>query len=429
MPHWNVLVVGNGAREHALVWKLRQSAQVDRLFCAPGNAGTAALAETVDVATRQIETLADWSAANRIDLVVVGPEEPLARGLADRLGERGIPVFGPSAQAARLESSKAWAKELMREAGVPTAAYAIFDDAASAWSYAREQRYPLVLKADGLAAGKGVVIAQTPDEARAAISAILEQRAFGEAGRALVIEEYLRGEELSLLALVSGSRVIPLVPARDHKRIGDGDVGPNTGGMGAIAPSRLVDRHGTTALSDRVLKPVVEALTARGLDYRGVLYAGLMLTDDGPKVLEFNCRFGDPETQVILPLLGDDLAELTYATAIGELGPAPVRILPGYRCAVVLASGGYPGSYQTGLPIRGLDAVDDTALVFHAGTAHSDGQVVTAGGRVLTVVGSGDSLRAAREHAYRNAARIEFEGLYYRQDIGAREIEDSVLRP
>lgn len=422
MPHWNILVVGGGSREHAICWKLRQSPRVDRLYCAPGNGGTATVAENLPLAASQVDVLADWAQANHVDLVVVGPEDPLALGLVDRLTERGIKALGPTASAARLESSKRWAKEIMVEAGIPTAPYAVFDDPQRAWDYARAQPYPLVLKADGLAAGKGVVVAQTPAEARSAIHAALEARVFGEAGRTIVIEEFLDGDELSLIAFVSGRTVAPLALARDHKRVGDGDTGPNTGGMGAIAPSRIISDEAIPRLYTTILEAIATALHERHLIYQGVIFAGLMLTRDGPKVLEFNCRLGDPEAQVILPLLGADLAEIAYATVTGELRPGPLPVLPGYRCGVVIASGGYPGPYRTGLPIEGVDEVDANALVFHAGTKRVDGALVTAGGRVLTVVGQGETLSAARAHAYANVERIRFDGAYYRHDIGLREV-------
>jgi phosphoribosylamine---glycine ligase len=420
-PTWNVLVVGNGAREHTLVWKLCQSTRVERVFCAPGNAGTAAIATNLPLAANQVAQIADWCAANRIDLVVVGPEDPLARGLADLLTERGIPVFGPSAACARIEASKSWAKELLHRSGVPTATYQLFTDANAAWDDVRSGPFPVVLKADGLAAGKGVVVAQTPDEASAAIHAALEDRIFGDAGRALLVEEFLAGEELSLLTVVDGRTALPMLPARDHKRIGEGESGPNTGGMGAYAPTRLADELGTAKLCSLVVEPVVDALAELGLVYRGVLYAGLILTADGPKVIEFNCRMGDPETQVVLPLLADDFAELAFATATGQLARSPLTFHDGYRCGVVLAAGGYPGLHATGLPIHGEADVDESALVFHAGTREHAGQTVTAGGRVLTVVGQGPTLAAAQSHAYANAERIGFDGVYYRRDIGARE--------
>jgi phosphoribosylamine--glycine ligase len=417
----NILVVGNGAREHAILWKLRQSPRAGQLFCAPGNAGTAAVAENVAVAANQVDALVQWAMSHAIDLVFVGPEEPLALGLTDRLLAAGILAFGPTASGARIESSKVWAKELMRRAGVPTAAYAQFEDATEAWKHAKAQRYPLVLKADGLAAGKGVVIAATPEEAREAIDAALERKVFGDAGRRLLIEEFLVGEEVSVLAFVDGRRAAPLVAARDHKRAYDGDTGPNTGGMGAFAPTRLVNPPELARLSSVTIEPIVSALIAAGIDYRGVLYAGLILTAEGPRVIEFNCRLGDPETQVVLPLLAEDLVDLTVAAATGDLPSSTLRVADGYRCGVVLVSGGYPGQYGTGKPIRGLDEVDDQAVVFHAGTLRQGAGIVTSGGRVLTVVGQGPTLAAARSHAYANARRIRFEGVQFRGDIGARE--------
>jgi phosphoribosylamine---glycine ligase len=423
---WNVLVVGSGAREHALLWKLQQSPRVGPLFCAPGNGGTAALAENVPLPANQVDAISDWCVGQRVDLVVVGPEEPLALGLADHLLDRGITVFGPTAAAARIESSKAWAKEIMAEAGVPTAAYATFTEPAAAWDYARAQAFPLVLKADGLAAGKGVVVAREPVEARGFIDDALGKGVFGAAGRTLLVEEFLSGDEVSLLAFVDGRTAVPMVPACDHKRVGDDDAGPNTGGMGAFAPTRLVGERGAEELCARIVRPVVDALRVRGITYRGILYAGLMLTPDGPKVVEFNCRLGDPEAQVVLPLLDADLAELAFATATGQLPNTPLAARPGYRCGVVLASGGYPGPYATGLAIEGLDRLDPSALVFHAGTRQEGDRLVTSGGRVLTVVGAGDTLAAARAHAYANVERVHFADMQLRRDIGRKEALDLV---
>ena len=422
MAGWNALVVGGGSREHTFVWKLSQSPRVESIFCAPGNGGTTALAENVPIAVNRVGELARWVATNRIDLVVVGPEEPLALGLVDRLQELGIPTFGPGAAAAQIESSKSWAKQLMLDAGVPTAAYRVFDRVDEAWDYARTQQYPLVLKADGLAAGKGVLIAGTAEEARAAIDAVLVERTFGAAGQKLIVEEFLQGTEVSLIAFVDGRIAVPLAPSCDHKRIGEGDTGANTGGMGVYAPTRQVSPELLDRWRRDILDPVIAELNRRGLPYRGALYAGLMVTADGPRVIEFNCRFGDPETQVILPLLEGDFAETAYAAATGELDPSAARVAPGYRFGVVVASAGYPGPYRTGLEIRGLESLDSDALVFHAGTRREADSLVTSGGRVLTVVGQGDTLARARAHAYDNVARIHFEGMYYRRDIGWREL-------
>jgi len=423
MAGWKVLVVGNGSREHTFAWKLAQSPRVERIFCVPGNGGTGAIAENVPIAVNQVAALVDWGLAARIDLAIVGPEEPLALGLADRLREAGIPTFGPSAAAARIETSKSWAKDVMAAAGVANAAHRVFSDAADAWAYVQSKTFPLVLKADGLAAGKGVLIANTLEEARSAIDALLVERSFGAAGETLLVEEFLQGHEVSLIALVDGQCVVPLVPACDHKRVGDNDTGPNTGGMGAFAPTKLLDAAETDRLRAQVLDPVVAELAGRGLPYRGALYAGLILTPDGAKVIEFNCRFGDPETQVILPLLESDFAELAYAVATGELSRGAVKTSDGHRCGVVVVSEGYPGAYVTGREIRGLGSLDPQALVFHAGTRREGDRLVTSGGRVLTVVGVGNSLVAAQRHAYDNLERIEFDGMCYRHDIGAREID------
>jgi phosphoribosylamine--glycine ligase len=339
------------------------------------------------------------------DLVVIGPEGPLVAGVADELRRNGIAVFGPGAEAARIEGSKTFAKDVMRAAGVPTA-----ETLAVA-------RPPCVVKADGLAAGKGVFVCRTAEELDEALRAVQQY----EGG--IVIEELLDGREVSLFAISDGRRAVPLGAAQDFKRIGDGDTGPNTGGMGAFAPTRLAEPARADDLCQMVVAPIVEALRERNIVYRGALYAGLMLTADGLKVVEYNCRLGDPETQVVLPLLGDDFAELAYATATGELPGQLAPVNPGYYCGVVLAAGGYPGSYDTGVPIDGLDRVDPAALVFHAGTRRADNGVVTAGGRVLTVVGQGATLAAARQHAYANVERIHFAGAQYRHDIAVREID------
>lgn len=419
-----ILVVGGGAREHALVWKLAQSPRAGALFCAPGNAGTETLAENLPVPASDIDGIVAAVKAHQIDLVVVGPEEPLARGLADRLTVEGVAVCGPSASATRIESSKAWAKELMIAAGVPTARAIVVYDLAEGLAALDRFGLPVVIKADGLAAGKGVVIANTRDEAYQVLSAFLEERTLGEAGTTVVIEDYLEGQEVSVLALTDGKTIIPLPPACDYKRAYDGDRGPNTGGMGAYAPPPAVDSALMTAIRTTILEPTVRAMAERGTPMRGVLYAGLMLTASGPKVLEFNARFGDPEAQVVLPILDADLVTLLDAVARGTLAevpppPPPVRAAVG----VVLASGGYPGPYRTGLPIAGLDQVPPDLLVFHAGTRRTpEGQVVTAGGRVLTVVGLGPDLASARERAYAGVERISFEGAHWRRDIALREI-------
>jgi phosphoribosylamine--glycine ligase len=419
-----VLVVGSGAREHALLWKLAQSPRVATLLCAPGNAGTAELAENLAVRSTDIEAIVRVAIERRIDLVVVGPEEPLARGLVDRLDEAGIRAFGPTRAAARIESSKSWAKDVMAGAGVPTARSAVVRTLEDAIAALGIFSLPVVIKADGLAAGKGVVIAGDRDEAFHILTAFLEDRALGEAAATVVIEEFLRGVEVSVLALTDGESIVPLVPACDYKRVYDRDRGPNTGGMGAYAPPPAVDPAVLATIQSTILEPTVREMADRGTPMRGVLYAGLMLTETGPKVLEFNARFGDPETQVVLPLLDADLAELLAAVADGTLAevpppPAPDRAAVG----VVIASGGYPAPFKTGLTIAGLEEVPDDLLVFHAGTRRDDaGRITTAGGRVLTVVGVGNDLAAARDRAYAGVAALSFEGAHHRTDIAAREI-------
>jgi phosphoribosylamine--glycine ligase len=419
-----VLVVGGGAREHALLWKLAQSPRVAALLCAPGNAGTEELAENLPVRATDVEAIVAAAHDHRIDLVVVGPEEPLAHGLSDRLRDAGIRVFGPTQAAAKIESSKQWAKELLTETGVPTARAMTARTLEEGLSAISNFELPVVIKADGLAAGKGVVIVRDRDEAFHVLTAFLEDRALGEAAATVLVEEFLRGQEVSLLALTDGETIVPLPPACDYKRVFDRDRGPNTGGMGAYAPPPAVDEALQATIRTRILEPTVRAMAARGAPMQGVLYAGLMLTADGPKVLEFNARFGDPETQVVLPLLDADLAELLSAVADGTLSEVPPPPQPTQAAVgVVLASGGYPAPYRTGYPIDGLEAVPDDLLIFHAGTRrNADGRVVTAGGRVLTVVGVGDDLATARDRAHAGVAAIGFEEAHHRTDIAAREL-------
>ena len=425
---FSVLVVGAGAREHALVWALAQSPLVRELWAAPGNPGIASLANVVDLSVTDVAAIADWAAEREIGLVVVGPEAPLALGLADRLRERGIPVFGAGRAAAELEWSKAFAKAFMRRHRIPTAAYAVFDDLPAALDYARDAAYPLVVKADGLAAGKGVVICQTPAAAAAAIRAMLVEGAFGEAGGRVVIESFLAGEELSVIALVDGERIAALPVARDYKRLRDGGAGPNTGGMGSYAPVTNLAPDLLDVVRQTVLQPAVAGLRAEGRPYRGALYAGLMLTPDGPQVLEFNCRFGDPETQVILPLLESDLALLLRDCALGQLDPDVVAARPGAAACVVLAAPGYPEKPRTGDPITGIaEASERGALVFHAGTVLKDGRLVTNGGRVLSVVGTGSDLTEAAELAYHTAKAIRFDGMQMRRDIAGASVGKDAL--
>jgi phosphoribosylamine--glycine ligase len=417
-----VMIVGSGGREHALAWKLAQSPQVASLVIAPGNPGTAALGERIPVPVTDIDGLVRVAVERAIDLVVVGPEDPLARGLGDRLRAAGVAVFGHSAAATRIESSKAYAKEVMAAAGAPTARALVTGDYDEAMAALDGFGLPVVIKADGLAAGKGVVVATTRAEADAALRDFLLDHRFGEASATVVLEEFLAGREVSVLALVDGETVVPLVPACDHKPVGDGNTGPNTGGMGAYAPAPQIDARAMAEIDATILRPVAREMVRRGEPLRGVLYAGLMLTAAGPKVLEFNARFGDPETQVILPILASDLLPLLLATARGELATAaaPQWSARSAVC-VVLVAGGYPGAYGTGDTITGVDdhADRDDTVVFHAGTArNADGRLVTQGGRVLNVVGLGESLEGARTAAYARLAGISFPRATYRTDIG-----------
>lgn len=426
MSSLRILVIGRGGREHALACALLRSPRVERVWCAPGNAGMERMDERVTcvpIDELAFAALNAFATEHQVDLAVVGPEVPLFAGVVDELEAAGITVFGPSARAAAIEGSKVFAKELCLAYGIPTAAYAAFDDYEAAEAYIDTQGAPCVIKADGLAAGKGVTVAGTRAEARAALREAMLERRFGAAGDRVVIEEYLEGEELSLLAFVDGEVVRPMVPAQDHKRAYDGDTGPNTGGMGAYSPVPHISADVVDMATETILKPAAAAMVREGRPFRGVLYAGLMLTDDGPKTIEFNCRFGDPETQVVLPRLVSDLADIMLAVARGNGELADVEIAWSEQAAVcvVLASGGYPGAYRKGLPIGGLDDVRDS-LVFHAGTDAVDGHVVTAGGRLLGVTGVGSDLEHARAKAYGDVERISFEGMHFRTDIGHRAI-------
>jgi phosphoribosylamine--glycine ligase len=415
-----VAVVGAGGREHALAAALAASPGVERVFAVPGNAGTRAVAANVGrIDPLDGAALAAWARAERLDLVVVGPEAPLVAGVADQLAAAGLLVFGPGAEAARIEGSKAFAKEVMAAAGVPTARAEVFSDPGTAVKALDDFGPPWVVKADGLAAGKGVTVTGDPAVAKAAVEAALVDQAHGPAGAQILLEEHLSGPEASLFAVSDGRAVLPLAPARDYKRVGDGDRGPNTGGMGAYSPLADLSAAEVDRIRAVVLEPVVAELARRGASYQGLLYAGLVLTADGPKVLEFNCRFGDPETQALLPRLTGDLAGLLSAAARGDLAAARVGWDPRPCVTVVLASGGYPGPYRTGLPIGGLEAAEAAgARLYHAGTSLGpDGRVVTAGGRVLAVSAVGEDLPAARALAYRAAAEVHFDGVHYRRDI------------
>lgn len=408
------LVIGSGGREHALAWKLSQDSARPQVFVAPGNPGTAEVAENVRISPTDIQGLVDFGERSAIDLTIVGPEAPLAEGMVDAFRARGLRIFGPTQAAARLESSKAFAKDLMHRSGIPTASFSIFDHPAPAVDHVRRLGRSVVVKADGLAAGKGVVVAQTADEAERAIEDMMVHAAFGDAGRRVVIEDRLEGVEASVLFLVGPGGVIPLIPAQDYKRLSDGDRGPNTGGMGAFAPAGNL--YPVQQILDSIVEPTLAAMRRGGCPFTGVLYVGLMLTADGPKVLEFNCRFGDPEAQVILPLLQSDLAAALVDVLDGKQPDLDWR--GGSATCVVLASEGYPARPNTGVPIRGLDNVPEDVLVFHAGTRSDDGTLVTAGGRVLNVLGRGATLADAIERAYAGVSRITFEGAQFRTDIG-----------
>lgn len=414
-----ILVIGSGGREHALVWKLKQSTAADRIFCAPGNAGTGAISENIPIAATDLPQLLSFAKENKIDLTVVGPDDPLAMGIVDLFGAEKLRIFGPTKSAARLESSKIFAKELMRAQRVPTAEARTFSDSDAALSYCDEIKFPVVIKADGLALGKGVIIASEKAEATSAIRAMMTEARFGEAGRRIVIEEFLRGTECSLHALVDGKHYQLFESARDHKRAFDGDEGPNTGGMGAFSPANNWTAELQAGFDAKILRPLLDGLRKEDVIYRGLLYPGLMITADGFRVLEFNCRFGDPETQALLPRMKSDLVSLFEATIDGKIDAHPIEWDDRASVTVVLASAGYPGKYDTGKTISGLaDATKlDGVQVFHAGTKIVNGTVVTGGGRVLAVTALGRTIKLARERAYDAVSRIHFEGCHYRRDI------------
>jgi len=417
-----ILVVGGGGREHTLAWKLAQSPQVDKVYVAPGNAGTASIAENVDISPNDFDAIADLATDKVVDLVMVGPEAPLADGIVDYLHSVGITAFGPTKEATLIESSKTFAKELMFKYGIPCAKSQSFTSLSDAQSYVKSQPFPIVIKADGLAAGKGVIIAGSEQEALLALEDIMGTRVFGDAGNKVLIEECMVGKEVSLLVFTDGVTVVPMVPACDYKRIGDNDEGLNTGGMGSYSPPGFFDDKIKQDVVDRIAKPVVDAMNKEGKPYRGLLYVGLMMTPEGPKVLEFNARFGDPETQVLLPRLKTDLVEIMQAIINGRLDEINIEWSSEPCVGVGMASGGYPGKYQTGYEIDGLDKLDDDILVFHAGTELDGNKIVTSGGRVLAVVASGKSIAEARDKVYTNIEHISFDGATYRTDIALREI-------
>ena len=418
-----VLVVGSGGREHAICWKLAQSPKVTGLYCAPGNAGIARLATCVDVKATDVDTMVKWAKDNAMDFVVVAPDDPLALGMVDALEEAGIPAFGPTKDAAIIEASKAFSKELMRKYRIPTAKYETFTDLDAALAYIDAQGAPIVVKADGLALGKGVIVAATAEEAKAAVRDMMEGGKFGAAGAKVVIEECMTGPEVTVLAFCDGEHIRPMVSSQDHKRAYDGDQGPNTGGMGAIAPSPQFTPELAARFEKEIMLPTVAALKAEGRPFKGVIYFGLMLTPNGPKVVEYNARFGDPECQAVLSLLDCDLLEIMLACRNGALDQVKLAWKDGAACCLVLASGGYPLEYQKGLPISGLDEAGEYANVFHAGTKlGEDGQYLTNGGRVLGVTATGKDLSEAVCWAYGAAKSISFPQMHFRTDIGKRAL-------
>ena len=421
-----ILVVGSGGREHALVWKLAQSPRKPTLYCAPGNAGIASLAHCIPIKSDDVGGLKDFALREKIDVTVIGPEAPLALGIVDEFRKARLRVFGPTKNAARLEASKVFSKEVMAQAKIRTAHAKSFEKIDAALTYVEQHTLPVVIKADGLAQGKGVIIATTHDQAKQAIIDSMEKAVFGQAGKQVLIEQFLDGEELTIMAFTDGKTVVPMPPAQDHKRVGDGDTGLNTGGMGAYCPAPL----GTTEIQDQVrrevLQPMVDAMARLGSPFQGVLYAGLMVVKGTPYVLEFNARMGDPETQVVLPLLKNDLVDVLEAVIEHRLDQLPVEWHPGATVCVVIASGGYPGSYQQGLPLSGLPRttiLSDSSAVFHAGTAQKGHEIVTAGGRVLGVLGRGRTLSEAQGEAYRVVKTISFEGCHFRTDIAHRALK------
>ena len=417
-----VLIIGGGGREHALAWKIAKSPLVDKLYCAPGNGGIAALAQCVPIKAMDLEGVISFAKSEQIDLVVVAPDDPLAAGMVDRLEEAGIRAFGPNKNAAVIESSKAFSKDLMKKYDIPTAGYAVFENSDDAIAYLANSAYPTVVKADGLALGKGVVIAQNFEEARQAVQDMMSDKVFGTAGDRIVIEEFLVGPEVSILAFTDGKTVIPMVSSQDHKRALDNDMGLNTGGMGTFSPSKLYNEELNSFCMENIYIPTMEAMNSENRKFKGVLYFGLILTESGPKVLEYNARFGDPETQVVLPRLKTDIISIFNAVIDEKLNSVKIEWEDHAAVCVILASGGYPGKYRTGIEITGIEEAekDTSVMVFHAGTRMESGRYLTAGGRVLGVTAVGDSMDSAREKAYEAVGKIRFEGMHYRKDIGIK---------
>lgn len=415
-----IAVVGGGGREHAIIKALKKSPKADKIYALPGNGGIAADAECVDIGAKELSRIVDFAVDNAIDYVVVAPDDPLAMGLVDLLEAKGIPAFGPKASAAIIESSKAWSKDMMRRYGIPTAEYRTFDDPGEAMEYVEKAELPVVIKADGLALGKGVIIAESREDAREGIKSIMEDKKFGDSGNVVVIEEFLRGPEVSVLAFTDGNVVRPMISSMDHKRALDGDKGLNTGGMGTIAPNPYYTQAVADECMEKIFLPTIKAMNQEGRTFRGCLYFGLMITEKGPKVIEYNSRFGDPETQVVLPLLQGDLLDIMMACTNGTLSDVDFRFSSDSACCVVAASGGYPVSYKKGYPVT---LPDDTSRIYIAGTKLQDGVQVTSGGRVLGVTETAPTLREAVDKAYRTMEKVSFQDMYYRKDIGARALE------
>lgn len=414
-----VLVVGGGGREHAIVWKLAKSPQIDEIYAAPGNPGIGRLATCVNIAVEDISGLAEFAKKNNIDLTVVGPEAPLVAGIVDEFKNRGLTVFGPDKAAAQIEGSKIFSKNLMKKYNIPTADYKVFEDPKDAISYIDTAPMPIVVKADGLAAGKGVIIAPDRSTAKEAVKTMMIDKAFGKSGSRIVLEEYLEGPEVTVLAFCDGKRAVPMVSSRDHKRVFDNNKGPNTGGMGAVSPAPAYTPEIAEIVERDIIQRTIDAMASEGAPFQGVLYTGLMITKNGPKVLEYNCRFGDPEAQVVIPRLKTDLVEVMQAVIDGDLTNAKIEWKSEVAVCVVIASGGYPGHYETGKVISGLDdAEKNGSIVFHAGTAEKDGKIITVGGRVLGVTALGKDVDEARKLAYESVSKIRFEGMHYRKDIG-----------
>jgi phosphoribosylamine--glycine ligase len=420
-----ILVIGSGGREHTLVWKISQSPKVSKIFCAPGNAGISHLAQCVDIGEDNMVGLANFAQKMKIDLTIVGPELPLSRGIVDEFDKLGLKIFGPNQKATQIESSKVFSKYLMKKYNIPSASYAVFQDIKKAFDYVKQQAFPLVIKADGLAAGKGVFIVQGIKQAKEALDSLMKKKIFGDAGEYVVIEEFLEGEEISVLAFSDGKTIVPMVSSQDHKKIFNQDKGPNTGGMGAYSPVPFYNDLSRKIVLQKILKPTIEGLKTEGREYKGVLYAGLILTKEGPKVLEFNARFGDPETQVVLPRLETDLIEIFNAVIEGNLHKINLKWKDNAVVCVVIASGGYPGKYQKGKVIGGLKSLAEmkNIIAFHAGTKFQDGKVVSSGGRVLGITAWADTIFKAKEKAYEGVEKIYFEEMYYRKDIALKGIK------